>query len=549
MYWVAFHTPAIGHFHDDGLYLVTARALVEGNGYRIDSLPSELPQTKYPVLYPAILAGLWRLYPEFPANVVVFKLLSLLCTIGWGIALFRLFREEGEDCVTCWWILFFTALSGYVAFLSSSVLPDTMYCLFTALGILLAQRVAEGRSAHPQAAIFVAAVCGSCAMLIRTVGVAFLGAAVLVLLLRRHVRLGVIFAATCSALCLPWIAWQLRQPLPSDLIEAYYSRLCYVGGTILSGHPPSEAIQGFLTNTAFLLYIFPSMYSLPTDWFTGIVGVLIALLSLAGLIVALRRRTTVIHLWFLFSIGILLCWLWPPQRYFVPLLPVALWLSVAPLRAMLRATPRWMPARHAALVALAVVACVSLFSLTAAARTMAETGLPAIGLMVPDEWSKTLALIDWVKHKTPIGSVIAANLDPQYYLLAGRKAIRLWRYDAYPLIYDGETERCPLGELEEMRTSLLRHKVDYVVLTPATIFTESTHYFRHFIRMQRLRPGAFEPAARLPDCRYSIYRVDRSRLQGPPIIETDHMKLDKSGMSGWVTNPPPIARAVPELIR
>ena len=49
VYWFAFRAPAVGIYHDDGIYLVTAKALAEGKGYRIINLPAELPQTKYPI--------------------------------------------------------------------------------------------------------------------------------------------------------------------------------------------------------------------------------------------------------------------------------------------------------------------------------------------------------------------------------------------------------------------------------------------------------------------------------------------------------------------
>ena len=71
--------PHCGEYHDDALYLVTARALAQGEGYRLASLPGAPPQTKYPPLYPALLAGLWRLWPDFPANLPLLKGLSLLC--------------------------------------------------------------------------------------------------------------------------------------------------------------------------------------------------------------------------------------------------------------------------------------------------------------------------------------------------------------------------------------------------------------------------------------------------------------------------------------
>ena len=37
-YWSALHMPAVGLYHDDSLYIITARALVEGRGYLIESL-------------------------------------------------------------------------------------------------------------------------------------------------------------------------------------------------------------------------------------------------------------------------------------------------------------------------------------------------------------------------------------------------------------------------------------------------------------------------------------------------------------------------------
>src|SRR5579864_8867895 len=53
-YWTALHAPAVGMFHDDGIYAVTAKALATGHGYRIISLPGEIAQTKYPILLPAL---------------------------------------------------------------------------------------------------------------------------------------------------------------------------------------------------------------------------------------------------------------------------------------------------------------------------------------------------------------------------------------------------------------------------------------------------------------------------------------------------------------
>ena len=61
MYMTLARTPAAGTFHDDGIYLVTAKSLAEDHGYRIISIPGEPPQTKYPILFPWLVSLVWRL--------------------------------------------------------------------------------------------------------------------------------------------------------------------------------------------------------------------------------------------------------------------------------------------------------------------------------------------------------------------------------------------------------------------------------------------------------------------------------------------------------
>ena len=82
-YLAAWRAPAVGFFHDDGLYAVTAKALAEGQGYQISSLPTPIPQTKYPVLFPALLSIVWRAYPAFPANLPWLKLVPLASVLLW----------------------------------------------------------------------------------------------------------------------------------------------------------------------------------------------------------------------------------------------------------------------------------------------------------------------------------------------------------------------------------------------------------------------------------------------------------------------------------
>src|SRR5262249_58555896 len=76
-----------GSYHDDGLYAVLAKALATGKGYKLISLPLEPDQTKSPPVYPLLLALIWRIYPQFPENVIWMMLLSVAATLSFlGLA-------------------------------------------------------------------------------------------------------------------------------------------------------------------------------------------------------------------------------------------------------------------------------------------------------------------------------------------------------------------------------------------------------------------------------------------------------------------------------
>src|SRR5436853_2210650 len=64
----------VGVMNDDGMYVILAKALATGNGYRWIHLPDAPAATHFPPGYPVVLALLWRLVSAFPAKVLVFKL-------------------------------------------------------------------------------------------------------------------------------------------------------------------------------------------------------------------------------------------------------------------------------------------------------------------------------------------------------------------------------------------------------------------------------------------------------------------------------------------
>ena len=72
----AMNTLPIGVFHDDARYLLLARSIAEGTGYRFVFVPGSPAGTHFPPAFPFVLAALWKIAPAFPTSVVLFKLLN-----------------------------------------------------------------------------------------------------------------------------------------------------------------------------------------------------------------------------------------------------------------------------------------------------------------------------------------------------------------------------------------------------------------------------------------------------------------------------------------
>jgi len=54
--WLSRIPLGVGWYHDDGVYVATAHAIAEGRGPRLDYLPGSPFATRYPLLWPALLA-------------------------------------------------------------------------------------------------------------------------------------------------------------------------------------------------------------------------------------------------------------------------------------------------------------------------------------------------------------------------------------------------------------------------------------------------------------------------------------------------------------
>jgi hypothetical protein len=506
-YVVAWRAPAVGFFHDDGLYAVTAKALAEGQGYRIASLPTPIPQTKYPVLFPALLSVVWRAFPTFPANVPWLRLVPLAAVILWLTLSVTWLRQRGATATQARLIAAAAASTSWAIFLSSSLLSESLFAALVVAALILAHRVEQSGPASWKLAA-ATGCCAGLAMHTRSAALA-LGLAIgISWVWRRRWADIAVFAVVLVALTAPWF-WWVRHAEPAGLspVEAYYTATNYRLFNLFGDFTWFQRWSIVLLNSVQLVASPAALIGLGTSgWAAPLVVVLFAL-ALRGAFREPLDSTSAFAALYTMQV---LAWVWPPLRFMAPLLPLVLWF-------VWRGVPdRAVRLRTGVAIALAVIVARGTIMST---EQVIRTGYPVPGPQRPDDWQTYQRMLDWVRTQTPSDAVVGANLDPNVSLFAGRRAIRPFRYAPYELMYAGpRTPLFPLGTPAEFVEWLRRFRIDYLILTPSRSL-ETVQMAKLIAFVETIEPQAFirhviDPAG------YVIYQVDRTRLAAHPGVRS-----------------------------
>lgn len=326
---LAWVPTALGVWHDDGVYLLLGRALAEGEGLRYLGVSGAPPAPKFPPLFPAVLAGVWKLVPEFPGNTPYFQMVNLGILVVAGALFYGYARRALGLPVP-------VALSGTaVAWLSPGLwslavipLSEPLFLLFLVLCLWAATAAEEADGGGAGAmALFLGAF--ALAFHTRTVGVAVAVGAVGGLLWAGRRGRAAVAAVGAGLIASPWLIWSGRagEAVP----ESLRGTLGGYGDWLLRGVLEAPGAFGLqLVEGAGLLTRQLVYYMTPggPGWLRWSVGALILPLLVVGLIrLGSRSRATV---WVLLAyLGMI--WVWPFRggRFLVPVLPWAVLAVVA----------------------------------------------------------------------------------------------------------------------------------------------------------------------------------------------------------------------------
>jgi hypothetical protein len=313
---------------DDAQYLLLARALAQGQGYVDLYLPRHPPHTKYPPLFPILLAPFTWLGPDQLYGSHLF--LALLALVA-PLALAGWTRRQGYSETAALGVLLLAAtLPRYYQFLLG-ILSEIPFMAFCYVALWRMARAGPRPSSRDLLIVTAAALA---ALFTRTAGIALVAAIGLELVRRpefrrlRFVRLPgfVFFGAT---VVLVFGAWMLRNRMAGGsglgyfqeflLKDVYHPDLGRAGFADLLGRAFTHAyfyltllaMQVALGNVFYLqeqipIYFFPLLIPIAAGWISR-----------------LRRPDRSAEGFFLFSALMMSAWWYKDDRFVIPLLPLA----------------------------------------------------------------------------------------------------------------------------------------------------------------------------------------------------------------------------------
>jgi hypothetical protein len=321
---------------DNAAYITLARSLIERGAYLELWDPAEAPHTKYPPVFPAILAVamLLGLQPWVQLKLVVLTFSAI--AVAFSFLWMRARRRHAAALA----VGIIVAIAPGVLREGRWILSDVPFWAFTMVALWAFQTM----RARDHARFAVAAAATILAYFTRSAGLPLLLAALAWLAWRRR---WIHAAALAGAAALPALLWGMRSRAfaPADyvsefwLVDPYYPVLGRAGPADLALRLGENAWKYASVHLPTLLTGAPSLSMLPISalilafaawgWFRSAAG-----LRAAPAAADRPARTAGVTEVFLpLYLGLILLWpsVWSGERFLLPVLPVVLFLAAGPL--------------------------------------------------------------------------------------------------------------------------------------------------------------------------------------------------------------------------
>ena len=493
-----------GFYYDDGIYLITAKAMAQGDGYRLIHLPDSPLQTKYPILYPAILAVIWKIYPLFPSNLFLMQWISLLFgAVTSGLAYLYLFRFGYCSRTLSAAAVSLCATSPFYLFLCTSCLSEIpfAFCLILAMWALEKHLETPFSSKNAQ---FLIGVFLALPFLFRSIGIVSLFAVLILAFRNKKIMYWPIIGAASTSF--PYIAWLLMFSNRTSASSSYMTYTNYVNWWQNNG---IHFLDRVLISNSFVICFGSSPISQSSYLSTlDSLSLIAVLLGLAGLIMIIRQlfQWKVLPIIISGYLAIVIIWPWPPQRFLIPILPFLLVYSITAVVGISKCLPQAF--RYVGFVLLGILLTANANAVLKDISVSRDNHYPAHMFKprgVVSNWSHYEEMFQWIKRHSNPDDLFATGMDPMLYLYTERSVIRPFAEKPASMFYQDTAP--PIGSLEEIMGNIQSYKPQYLALFPMPRFGAEIPYTQFIVESQKKYPGWLKRVYIGKDERFVIWKI------------------------------------------
>ncbi|MGQ9811104.1 MAG: ArnT family glycosyltransferase [bacterium] len=420
---------------DNAEFIILARSILSGHGYRMLNDPSLKPNTKYPPGFPAMLAGWAVVAGDSIVAMKAFVVVTLVISSMIAYLLARRFLSMSLSFLSVLMVI----TSWNVIKYAFDTLSDVPYMMVSLVALLLLVEVPRSRST----------ICGSLiaigSSMVRTVGLSLVIASWLELLLKKRWKI-----LTVSILIFVIVVggWTLRNTRVSGSASRYTE--------ILLLKNPYNQQEGRIDFRSFTRRVGINFKEYTTYYIsynviptflekTGgrespgsrLLGGLTFFVSILG-VYSMGKRNKVLPVYLCFYLAIYLVWpeVWTGERFMLPIAPI---ICIGLSSGLMQICDFFGWSKKTPVFLASLVILSNLFTL-----------IPYMGSErgYSPGWQHYLEIAEWAKENTTEDSVFLCRKPFLFYVVSSRKTI------GYPMTTDKE----------EVKRYLYEQKPDYIVI-------------------------------------------------------------------------------------
>ena len=502
-----------GVFHDDAIYVSTAKALAEGDGYRLINLPDSPDQTKYPILYPFLLSLVWRVFPQFPQNLLLMQLLtSLIGAIAVGLCYLYLVSSlkisrllSFVSCTVC-------ITTPEFLYFATQTLSEMLFMFLLVIALWVFDRSRDnfpGTRMHQFAIGIILALPYLC----RSIGVAVVISVLICWYLgRRPMRWTILGMASAIV---PWLLWVYGSvgSFSRNQVEGYYTD--YIGWWIDSGIFAIGRV--FISNFFYLLVgiarlVADGVFELANPMSgTGFQISMLLLGSITLISILFTKSESELLNWFLISYLLIICvWPWPPYRFLIPILP---FITANLFNGINLSVRRFLPGRRMRLLNIGIFLLLLSTNLVLSHKTVNiqnSTGYPQRDSSDPVHWTSYEEVFNWLKRNSLPEDIVASGLDSMVYLYTDLRAIRPFTSRPASLFYGHEYPST--GTVQDLLVVLRSYRPRYLAQLAMPRFSEEKPFGELVEEFTCQYPDLLVPVYTGRDPRFRVFEINIDQL-------------------------------------